>query len=291
MKHLSISVWAWIYLAFLSLVWGSSFILIKKGLEGLDPVHVALLRVFISFLAFLPFLVIRSRGVTLRQWGYIILVGLIGNGFPAILYAVAQTKVLSATAGILNALTPIFTLILGVVIFKSRMRGHQVIGTVVGFLGAGLLFVRDLDLSSFNTFTMLIVLATICYGMSVNIVQHRLKGVKPLTLAACSFLVIGLISSVWLIIDPVENVMDPMVYRSIFYVAILSLFSTFLATMVFYRLVQISDALFASSVSYIAPVVALMWGLLDGELLDWRHLLALVLVLSGVAVIRRRQSA
>lgn len=290
MKPISISIWAWIYLIFLSLVWGSSFILIKKALVGLSPVHVALLRVSISFLAFVPFLIKRVKLIKGSQWPFVLLVGLVGNGLPAILYATAQTRVLSATAGILNALTPIFTLILGVIIFRSKLRGHQILGTLIGFIGAGMLFAKDLSLDSFNSFTLFIVLATICYGLSVNIVQFRLSTLKPLTIASGSFLGIGLVSLIWLIVQPVPNLMAPEVLASIGYVAILSILSTFLATMIFYRLVQISDALFASSVSYIAPVVALLWGLADGELLDYRHLLALILVLLGVAVIRKKGS-
>ncbi|MDX1685052.1 MAG: DMT family transporter [Saprospiraceae bacterium] len=286
MKQINVSWWAWIYLFFLSLVWGSSFILIKKALIGLSPIHVALLRVIITFIAFIPFLLVHFVRIKARQWPYVALVGLIGNGFPAILYATAQTKVLSATAGILNALTPIFTLVLGVMIFKSRMRGHQVLGTAVGFIGAALLFVRDLSLDSFNSFTLLIVLATMCYGMSVNIVQHRLQDLKPLTIASGSFLFVGLICSGWLLVDPIPPLSDQVVLTSVAAVTVLSLFSTFLATMAFYRLVQISDALFASSVSYIAPVVALLWGLADGELLDFRHVMALVMVLLGVFLIR-----
>lgn len=288
MKQMSTSWWAWAYLIFLSLVWGSSFILIKKALIGLSPAHVAVLRVLISFTAFLPFIFIRIRQIKWRHWPFVVLVGLLGNGFPAILYAQAQTQVLSATAGILNALTPIFTLIIGVLIFKSKMKGHQVLGTAIGFIGAGMLFLKDLSLDSFNEFTLLIVAATACYGMSVNIVQHKLKELKPLTIASGSFVFIGLLSLIWLSADPIPDWHQPQVYTSIIFVAILSIMSTYIATMIFYRLVQISDALFASSVSYIAPIVALLWGVFDGEILGLRHLLALILVLLGVFAIRRR---
>lgn len=281
---------AWLILAFLSLVWGSSFILIKKALIGLSPIHVALLRVFVSFLAFSPFIIPRLKQIQKKHWLYLVLAGLLGNGFPAILYAVAQTQVLSATAGILNALTPIFALLVGVLIFRSEIEGKQIWGTMIGFIGASMLFLRDMDWSSFNLYTLLIVIATLCYGLSANIVQHRLGDLKPLVIGSTSFVVIGFLSMGGLLYYPVENIGDPEVYRSIIYVVILSILSTFLATILFYRLVQISDALFASSVSYIVPIVALIWGLIDGELLGLMHLIALVLVLAGVYLIRRRRT-
>lgn len=288
MKNWSTSVMSWIFLGFLSIVWGSSFILIKKALLGLSPTHVALLRVAVAFIAFTPFIASRLKFVKKHHWPYVILVGLLGNGFPAILYAIAQTQVLSATAGILNALTPIFTLLLGVVIFRSEIKGHQLLGTVVGFIGAGMLFLRDMDWASFNRYTMLIVLATACYGMSVNIVQHRLKELKPLVIASTSFVFVGVAALVLFLMMPLPDFHDPQVQSATFYVVLLSLASTFFATIIFYRLVQISDALFASSVSYIVPVIALLWGLIDGEMLNVRHLIALVLILSGVFMIRRR---
>ena len=281
---------AWLILAFLSLVWGSSFILIKKALIGLSPIHVALLRVFVSFLAFSPFIIPRLKQIQKKHWLYLVLAGLLGNGFPAILYAVAQTQVLSATAGILNALTPIFALLVGVLIFRSEIKGKQIWGTMIGFIGASMLFLRDMDWSSFNLYTLLIVIATLCYGLSANIVQHKLSDLKPLVIGSTSFVVIGFLSMGGLLYYPVENIGDPEVYRSIMYVVVLSILSTFLATILFYRLVQISDALFASSVSYIVPIVALIWGLIDGELLGLMHLIALVLVLAGVYLIRRRRT-
>jgi drug/metabolite transporter (DMT)-like permease len=207
---------------------------------------------------------------------------------PAFLYAFAQTKVLSATAGILNSLTPVFTLIVGVIIFNSKMRGRQVAGTALGFIGASMLFINGFTMTSLNRYTLLIVIATISYAISVSLVQHKLSDLKPLVIGACSFLVIGVFSVVYLIFDPIPNI--SMAATSIGYVAILSLSSTFIATIIFYRLVQLSDALFASSVSYIVPVVALMWGLLDGEVLGLRHVLALTLVMSGVFLIRQKQT-
>ena len=151
-----------------------------------------------------------------------------------------------------------------------------------------MLFLRDMDWASFNRYTMLIVLATACYGMSVNIVQHRLKELKPLVIASTSFVFVGVAALVLFLMMPLPDFHDPQVQSATFYVVLLSLASTFFATIIFYRLVQISDALFASSVSYIVPVIALLWGLIDGEMLNVRHLIALVLILSGVFMIRRR---
>ena len=286
MKKIQTSALAWLILIFLSLIWGSSFILIKKALIGLSPMHVAALRILVSFLAFSPFILSRLKFVKRHHWWPVIGVGVFGNMIPAFLYAIAQTRVLSATAGILNSLTPVFTLIVGVVIFRSRMKGHQIAGTVLGFLGASMLFANGFAISNLNRYTLLIVLATICYAISASLVQHRLSELRPLVIGATSFIFIGAFAIVYLIIDPIPDAGAAL--NAIGFVVLLSLSSTFFATIIFYRLVQMSDALFASSVSYIVPVVALMWGLVDGETLGWRHIVALVLVVAGVFLIRQK---
>jgi drug/metabolite transporter (DMT)-like permease len=288
-KAIPTHVLAWGIWIFLSLVWGSSFILIKKALVGLTPIQVALVRVFVAFLAFSPFIIMRFRKVPRKYWLSLALVGIFGNGLPAILYAIGQTKVLSASAGILNALTPIFTLILAVVVFGQRLKNLQIFGTVVGFIGAGLLFINGWDLSGFNRYAFLIALATVCYGTSVNIVGHRLKGLPPLTIAACSFILIGPLSTIGIAtVDPSVWFATP---ASVFAVIALALFSTFIASILFYRLVHMSDPLFASSVSYFAPVIALLWGVMDGEALGLKHILALVFILGGVYMIRQARKS
>lgn len=287
MKTFSHNVIAWAIWCFLSFVWGSSFILIKKGLVHLSPTEVAIVRIAVAFIAFLPFMLLRKKTISKAQWKILALIGIFGNGLPAVLYATAQTKVLSASAGILNALTPIFTLILAVLIFRKKIGRSQTIGTVIGFLGASLLFLNDWQATSLNPYVFLIVFATICYGMSVNLVGYRIEGLPPLTIASCSFVLIGPLSFIG------AGTVEPQVWLngidSVFYVVLLALFSTFIASILFYRLVHLSDPLFASSVSYVAPVVALLWGLLDGEALGMRHLVALALILTGVFLIRYKK--
>lgn len=277
---------AWSIWIFLSIVWGSSFILIKKALIGLTPIQVAMVRIFVAFMAFLPFMIYRWKHVSRENWKFLALVGIFGNGLPAILYSIAQTKVLSASAGILNALTPIFTLIIGILIFRKKSGISKTVGTIIGFIGAGLLFLDGWSLSAFNTYTLFIIAATFCYGMSVNIVGHSIKNTPPLTIASCSFIVIGPISAVGM--ATVDPSLWAVQWESVIYVTLLALLSTFIATILFYRLVHLTDPVFSSSVSYFAPIIALLWGLLDGEALAFKHLLALGLILFGVYLIRRQ---
>jgi len=285
MRNISSNYLAWAIWIFLSIVWGSSFILIKKALVDLTYMQVAMVRIFVAFLALLPFMITRMKKVKRENWKFLALVGIFGNGIPAILYSMAQTKVLSASAGILNALTPIFTIILSIIIFRQKFISSQFWGTIIGFLGASLLFIDGWNFSAFNSYALLIVIATICYGMSVNLVGHSIKDTPPITIAACSFIVIGPLSTIGVMTVDVDVWLNAQF--SVFCVVVLALLSTFIATIIFYRLVHMTNPLFASSVSYFAPVIALLWGLMDGEALYLKHLLALILVLFGVYMIRR----
>lgn len=281
----------WLIFIFLCITWGSSFILIKKGLIAFDPLEVASLRLCITALAFLPiyYFLVKER-IPVSKLKFVLLAGLLGNGIPAFLYAIAQTNVPSSVAGILNSLTPIFVWVFGLVFFSAIYMRNHLAGVTIGFLGAAVivLFNQHFQLR-LDGFTLLIVLATICYGLSANVVKTYLQDVNAIALSAVSLFMVGLPAFLYsLTTDIYSSVLHvPQARMSFLALVVLALIGTALANILFYRLIQKTSAVFASSVAYLIPVTALGWGLLDGEALAAVHILGMGLILVGVYLLRR----
>lgn len=283
---LSPTLISWLILAVLSLIWGSSFILIKRSLIAFSPVQVACLRIGISALAFQPFLYARMKQVPWQHWKYFLVVGLAGSGIPAFLFAFAQTQINSTLAGILNSLTPLFTLIIGMLFFRSPFDWLKIMGVIIGLMGALLLigWSNDQGLQGQWFYASLIVVATICYGLSLNTVATKLSGIPSLTISAVSFSFLGLPALITLGFSDFFSVITqhPEGFNSLAAVSILSFFGTFLSTIIFFYLVQLNNAVFASMIAYLMPVVAVGWGVIDGEPVGWIHLVAMVIILGGI---------
>lgn len=282
---------AWLLLLTLAIIWGSSFILIKKGLDVFSPGQVGSLRLVFAFLFLIAFAVPNIRSVPKEKWKYIILVGVISIMIPAFLFAIAQTKLTSSITGILNALTPLFTLIIGVVIFKFKMKFLQLIGLLLGFVGSISLSFIDSEggFGQMNYFVLFIVVATICYGAGSNIVKARLSDVNSTVLASLSLLVIGPFTVVYLFsTDFIGRVISiEGSWEALGYIAILGIIGTGLALALINRLIQITTPVFASSVTYLIPIVAVMWGLLDNEKLYLMHYAGMVLIIAGVYIVNK----
>lgn len=283
---------AWSILILLALVWGSSFILIKKGLLVYSPLQTATLRVGCGILTLFFIALAYLRRVPSHKWKYLIISGNFGVLIPSFLFAQAQTGLDSSVAGILNALTPMFTLIVGVFFFRSQIRLYQVLGVGIGLFGsAGLVLVNSPQQGlSFNQHALLILVATILYGCNVNLVKKYLSDLPPLMLSSISLLTTAPLTIALLFsLDIVETYQShPDAFRALSYLAILGIFSTGIAAIFFNRLIQISNAIFASSVTYLIPFIALIWGILDGETLTPQVIIALVLVITGVWLINRK---
>ena len=282
---------AWSLLLILSIVWGSSFILIKKALISFTPLELGAARVSISFLAFLPLLYKFRKEIPWDKTLPLAFVGLCGSALPAILYAIAQTQLPSSVAGVVNSLTPIFTFLIAIVFFKGSLYMKQLLGIILGFGGTSILFFarQDGELSFPIMYGLLLVIATFSYGISANLVSKYLQDVRPSVISVVSFCIIGPFMLVYLLsTDFIEHIVDTEFgWMSFAAVSTLSLIGTFLANILFFRLIQLTDAVFSSAVSFIIPIVALLWGLLDGEWIGIIHVLALALILSGVFLIKR----
>ena len=295
---------AWLILALLTLVWGSSFILMKKGLEGFSPMQVGSLRICFAGLVLLPVVIQHFRKITKRAVYYSILFGLMNAGVPAFLFALAQTKVNSSTAGILNGLTPIFTLTVGVLFFQVPFNAFKLIGVVIGFIGASMLVffkegftsapqIQDSELG----LTLLIVLATCMYGFAGNIMKRYLDNVPGPVIASIAYGSFAIPSAIYLLFsDFGSRLSQENGWESLGYLALLGIFGSAIAIILFSRLLKQSNALFGSFVTYLIPFVAILWGLAADEKIGLVPFISLGIILAGIYIsglkpLRRRTRA
>ncbi|MEL6837296.1 MAG: EamA family transporter [Bacteroidota bacterium] len=278
---------AWGILGLLSLIWGTSYVLIKWGLLYFPPVQVAGIRLGVSALAFSPILVRELRKIKREQLPLLFLVGIMGTGLPAFLFPAAQEYVSSSLAGILNSLTPLFTLSLGIVFFNTSFTWTKTLGILIGLVGAIFLFAfgEDAGLGGKWTYGLLIVLACLCYASSSNIVGFKLRSLNGLTISAVSFSLVGIPVLLYLLLgtDFINTLQaQPEAWKGVGYITVLALFSTVLAGIIFFQLIQWTSPVFGSTVSYLVPAVAMGWGALDGEVIALVHFAGMGLILAGV---------
>lgn len=282
---------SYLTLALLSLIWGSSYILIKKGLTVFDPVQLGALRLSISAAAFLPFLLHFFRRIDWSKWPFLLIVGLTGTGLPSVLFPMAQEGISSSLAGILNSLSPLFTLLLGILFFRTQLVWSKVFGVLIGLAGAVLLVLRTGgQLEGSAGYALLAIAGAFCYAVSGNMVASRLRDTPSLTISAAAFVMVGLPAAVYLFAatDFVEVLTThPDGWLGLGYVAILALIATVTASVIFFQLIQWTSAIFGSTVSYVVPLVALAWGVADGEALTWVIFAGMGLILSGVYLSRQ----
>ena len=277
----------WIFLFLLALIWGSSFILIKKGLVGFTPLQLGSLRIIIT--ALLLFLVgfksLKNLPKNTLKW--IVISGFLGTFFPAFLFAYAETEIDSAIASILNSIVPINTIIFGFLAFKMYSSKRQILGVLIGFAGTFLLITNGASINPNQNYwyALLVIIATVMYAFSINIIKKHLQNVSPIAIAVGNFAVIIIPAFIVLLFSGFftsQVIQGPDFTMSLFYIFLLSLFGTAIAKVLFNNLVQISTPIFASSVTYMMPIIAVSWGLLDGESFGFWQGIATVIILLGV---------
>ncbi len=289
------STTAWILMIVLAIIWGSSFILMKRGLEAYTPFQIGALRMGVSFLCLLPFLVKSLKKVPRKKWKYLVAAGWLGNGIPSILFPLAETHLNSALTGMLNSLTPLFTFIIGISIFKMKLSQNKIYGLIIGLIGACLLIAgRNSDNSQNDLrFAGAVIIATFCYGFSVNIIRSKLADVDSVSNTAMALMFTGIpMGASIFFTDFISRTQTiPGAGMSMMYVLILGIMGTALSTVLFNKLIKISGALFATSVTYLIPIVAVLWGLADKETLSPLHFLGLAGALIGVYLINKSAAA
>ena len=290
---MSNTVKKWVLLLLISFIWGSSFILIKKGLLGFSPLQLGSFRLVISALIIFAFGFKSLKGLNKNQWKWLALSGFLGSFFPSFLFAYAEPEVDSTITSILNSLVPLNTVVLGFVLFKIKSNRFQVLGVIIGFIGAVLLILEGAALNPNQNYryTGLIILASLMYAANVNIIKRYLNEVRPLSIATANFVVVFIPSIAVLIFS--GGISRTTLYSTAFLPALccvflLSLFGTALAKILFNNLIQISNPVFASSVTYLMPLVALFWGALDAEIFNAFQGLYALIILSGIYLANKK---
>lgn len=287
---------AWLLLFILAFIWGSSFILIKKGLLGLAPDEVGSLRIVAASLVLLPFALRKIKSVNTSKLIYLLFAGFLGSLIPAFLFAIAQTQLESAITGVLNGLVPIFTILISLFVFGQQQTKKVYLGVVIGFIGTVILITagKGTLFQGINAYALLVVLATVCYASNLNLIKQKLNDLPAITVTSISLLLVGPMAAIylfgytdfWYKLVHVEEAKMP-----IFYISLLGVLGTAIALIIFNRVLQMRDALFASSVTYIIPVFAVMWGVMDGENLYFWHYIGMLAVGVGVYVANANRAA
>lgn len=282
----------WLFLFFLALTWGSSFILMKKGLLSYSHDQVASLRIIISFIFLSPVILRNFRKIKRNQWGKLFIAGLLGSGLPAFLFPLAQTQISSSLTGMLNSLVPLFTVLLGITFFNMPVRWKKIIGVLIGLAGAiGLVISTGSSAGESKNiwYAGFVVLATICYATNVNFIKNQLKEINSIDITSFGFLFIGPAAGVYLFTTDFTTVLSSVEKAPLhlLYIAVLAIFGTAIAVILFNMLIKRVSAVFASSVTYIIPVFAIFWGFLDGEKIGLLQLLFIGIILIGVYIVNR----
>jgi drug/metabolite transporter (DMT)-like permease len=288
---------AWGLLIILACIWGTSFILMKKGLVVFSALELGAIRVSVAALLLLPFALRHVGGVERSRYKWLALSGVVGTLIPAFLFAYAETKLASGLAGVLNALTAVFTLLVGALLFGQRLTGLRVLGIALGLAGTVLMLLLGgsggdaTPAGEGNAWYGLYILAaTVGYGLSVNVIKYKLGGLTPIAVTSVLLLFIGGPALAFLLLGTgfVHKLTTaPGAWTAFGYIALLATMSTAVAMVLFNKLIQQSTALFASSSTYLIPIVALALGALDGEAFNVWHFVGMVVILGGVLIIHR----
>src|SRR5258706_1567777 len=279
----------------LSLIWGTSFILIKQGLKIFSPDEVGALRVSAASLFLLPVALVRMKELRQIHFGKLFLSGLMGTFFPAFLFAFAQTQLSSSIAGILNTLSPVWVVIMGACFLHQRFRAIAIVGILISFGGTILLTLSRTggSMGGFNAYALLIVLACAFYGTNLNWVKFKIADLGSLTITSVALSLIGPLGLIYLFgftefLTKMAGV--PGAWRAFGLIVLLAFMSTAVATLLFNKLLKISTPLFASSVTYLMPIVSVLWGVLDNEHLFLGHFIGMACILAGVYLANRKSA-
>lgn len=284
----------WILLFSLALIWGSSFILMKQAMGTeenpiFSDTQVGALRIVIAGLALLP-MALRNlpRLKNIKNILPLLIVGLCGNFFPAFLFTYAETGISTGYTGMLNSCTPIFAIIIGVVVFGDRLSNRQILGVSIGTVGVIGLSLAGNNLSSSGSWMHIgsVILATLCYAISVNTIKNKLQHLKSTEIASLAFFLLLIPSIVisFLVGAHKTIAVHPDGTSGLTYIIILSVVGTAFALILFNQLIANSSIVFASSVTYLIPIIAALIGLAIGEEIIALQFIMMFVVIIGVFI-------
>ena len=282
----------WFYLISLSLIWGSSFILIKKALVGLEADQLGSLRIIFSSIIIILIAWKRLSKITKLEWKWITISAFLGSFFPAFLFAFAEKEIDSAVASIINSIVPLNTVIIGMVLFNIRSTKRQIIGVLIGLAGTYMLIMSGIKLNPDQNYLYsgFVILCSFLYALNVNIIKKYLQHLSALTITVGHFAVIIIPAVIVFYFSnfDVNSLKNQKTIDSIIYVLILAVFGTALAKILFNKLIKISSPVFASSVTYSMLIVSIFWGLVDGEKFSIYQLIATIIIILGVLLTNKK---
>ncbi len=283
----------WTYLFVLSLIWGSSYILIKKALVGFTPIQLGAVRIVLSTIFLLAIGYKSLKGIPKQKWGWVAVSAAVGTFFPVFLFSYAETEIDSSVVSILNSLVPLFTILVGFMAFQISFTKSQLFGVLVGLVGAFLLVIEGANVNPDQNYYYagLVLIAGVLYALNANIIKKYLQDVSPMGIALGNFIVMIVPALLILMLSDVAslNFRSIEVLGSFGYLCLLAVLGTGIAKVMFNRLIQISTAVFASSVTYLIPIVGIFWGILDSEKFTWVQFVGSLVILVGVYLVNRRK--
>lgn len=292
-KSINKNVLAWLLFVILALIWGSSFKLMKLGLHSFSYSQIGMIRISLAFLFTVIIGFKYFKFLTKKNWFPLFIVGIFGNGLPYVLFPLAVSKIDSSLVGILNSLVPMFTLIIGLIWFRLRIKWVGILGICLGLVGAIWLLMPGLKIDP-NTliYGSYPILATICYAISINTINSKLKDLGSMQITLLSLLFCGVPAILYVLSTDFLYIManDEMAWESFSYVLILGVVGSSLAIILFNHMIKTSGSIFAASVTYAIPIVALLWGLYDKEDIGIQHGLGMISILIGVYLVNKRGS-
>lgn len=286
---------AWLLLSLLAIMWGSSFIIIKKSLDDFTAIQIATLRILSAGIVFLPWIISARKQYPINKTKYFLWSGLLGYFLPAFLFAFAGSKINSSLSGTLNSATPLFVLIVGAIFFQQIIKRWQVAGLVLGFVGSLILILSSSNAgqsfsleTALNPYALLIIIASLMYGFNVNIVGKHLSNINPVLLSAWTLFSIAVLSAIILFSTDFFSRITSENLDSLLLIILLGAINSGLAAIIFNYILQISSPVFASSVTYLIPVVATLMGFLDSESISFLHYFGMTIILVGVYLINKK---
>jgi len=282
----------WFYLISLSLIWGSSFILIKKSLVGLEADQLGSLRIIFSSIIIILIAWKRLSKITTLEWKWITISAFLGSFFPAFLFAFAEKEIDSAVASIINSIVPLNTVVIGMVLFNIRSTKRQIIGVLIGLAGTYMLIMSGINLNPDQNYLYsgFVILCSFLYALNVNIIKKYLQHLSALTITVGHFAVIIIPAVIVFYFSDfdVNSLKKQETIDSVIYVLILAVFGTALAKILFNKLIKISSPVFASSVTYSMLIVSIFWGIVDGEKFSIYQLIATIIIILGVILTNKK---
>ena len=291
---MNLAIRKWGTLIILSVIWGSSYILIKKGLTGLTPIQLGSLRVIVTTILIAPIGYQKIKKIPKEKLKWVAFSAFVGSFLPAYLFAFAETEISSSVTAVMVSLTPLFTLLISVIIFGEELLRKQVLGVIVGFLGIIVLINNELLESSFSLqYVMFVIIAAFCYAVNANVLKYKLPNIPALGIVFMSFLFMFIPAFIILSFSDFpfsDFASNPLIIESIIYIIILALFGTAIAKVLYIKLLAISTPVFSVSTTYLMPIIAIFWGLLDGESFQPIQFIGTLIILMGVYLVTKKKA-